>query len=153
MSSRVLVAVDGSPLSLRAFDLALAEHPDAAVVVLHVIDPSEPGYSVPFDGDTRYEPLHGSEEWYDRAEEATDELFADLHERAGEATDRLATVSAVGDPARLVVEHAEEEAVDRVFVGSHGRESPDTPLLGRVAELVVSRCPVTVTVVREPTEE
>ncbi|MGM0716648.1 MAG: universal stress protein [Halobacteriota archaeon] len=43
MSTRVLVPIDGSPLSRRALRHALEEFPHASVTVYHVIDLFEPG--------------------------------------------------------------------------------------------------------------
>jgi nucleotide-binding universal stress UspA family protein len=54
----------------------------------------------------------------------------------------------VGVPSRAIVEWAEENEVDGVVIGSHGREGVSRVLLGSVAETVVRRSPVPVTVVR-----
>jgi nucleotide-binding universal stress UspA family protein len=146
MAETILVPVDGSPLSMRAFDRAL-ETAAQRVVAFHVVDPADPGYSTPADVDVRTEPLHGSQEWHDRAAEATEELFDDLRGRAPGDVD-LETVTVVGDPVREIVDYAERNDVDEIVLGGHGRQGETGILLGRVAELVVARSPVTVTVVR-----
>ena len=67
------------------------------------------------------------------------------------AEERDATVSTEtvrGTPARRIVEFAEEEGVDQIVIGSHGRSGVSRVLLGSVAEQVVRRSPVPVTVVR-----
>jgi len=46
------------------------------------------------------------------------------------------------------VEFAHEGDCDHVIIGSHGREGILRVLLGRVAETVVRRAPMPVTVVR-----
>ncbi|MFB6129930.1 MAG: universal stress protein [Salinigranum sp.] len=147
MAQTILVAVDGSPLSRRAFDRAL-EDSDERVVVLHVIDPSDPGYSTPVDVDTTIEPRHGSEEWYERAREHAQALFDELEDRGGQTDIDVEMVTVSGDPARSVVDYAESNDVDQIYVGGHGRSGETNITLGRVAELVVARAPVTVTVVR-----
>lgn len=146
MTSKILVPVDGSPLSRQAFEQALSDAD--AVVALHVVDPSEPGYSTPMDVDMSTEPLLGSEEWYERAAEVAEELFDELREQAADADTAIETETVRGDPVRTIVEYASSHDVDAIYMGSHGRTGDTSILLGRVAELVAARSPVTVTIVR-----
>lgn len=149
MSDRILVPVDGSPLSRRALEVACEEHPDAEIIALHVIDPTDPGYSVfGVDVDPTTEPRHGSDAWYDRAEALADELFEDLADVADERGVSLRTETTVGRPDREIVEHAEERDVDHVVMGSHGREEDSRLLLGSVTEAVAFRAPVRVSLIR-----
>jgi nucleotide-binding universal stress UspA family protein len=145
---RILVPMDGSPLSKRALRIAREEHPDAAVTVLHVVDPTSPGYSYPMDIDLDREPLHGSEEWYERSRELADDLFAEVAAIAEEYGTEVATDTTVGEPGRAVVEYAAEHDVDEICIGSHGRGDEDLQLLGTVTETVVFRSPVRVLLVR-----
>jgi len=50
----------------------------------------------------------------------------------------------VGDPASAIVEAAEEENVDLIVLGTHGRTGLTRLLMGSVAENVVrkAKCPV-----------
>lgn len=149
MTDRILVPIDGSPLSRRALETALQEYPDATVVALHVIDPSEPGYSVydvPFDNEV--EPLHGSEEWYERARELADDLFEDAREVAAEYDADLETEVVVGSPNRRIVEYAEDTDIDQIVVGSHGRDEDARILLGSVTESIAFRAPMRVSLIR-----
>jgi nucleotide-binding universal stress UspA family protein len=145
---RILVPVDGSPLSREALEYACSEHDPESVTVLHVIDPSEPAYGALEEIDVRQEPLHGSEEWYERAETAAEELVADVREEVSAGDIDIETAVETGDPARLIVDRAEAGDVDHVVMGSHGRSGLDRLLLGSVAETVVRRSPITVTIVR-----
>lgn len=153
MSRQLLVPVDGSPLSKQALEYAFENYPDAAVVALHVIDPSEPGYSSMTRVDVRNEPPHGSEAWYDRAAEEEALVFDEVRDLAAEHDAALTTESKTGGPAREIVDYAEEHDIDGIVLGGHGRTGPGRLLLGSVAELVVARSPVTVTVVREVADE
>ncbi|MFC4541415.1 universal stress protein [Halosolutus amylolyticus] len=146
MSSRILVPVDGSPLSMRALRHALRTFPDAEITAYHVVDLFEPD-TVP-DVESSYEPMIGSPEWYSVVDDATDRLFAEVDEIAADYDRSVATESDIGDPKRLVVEYATEEDVDHVVVGSHGRIAPQRSIYGSVTEAVVRRAPVPVTVVR-----
>ncbi|AFZ71686.1 universal stress protein [Natronobacterium gregoryi] len=148
MSRTLLVPVDGSPLSRQALEFALEEYDDVSIVALHVIDPSEPGYSSMTEIDVRTEPPHGSEEWYERAGKEEAQIFEDAREVTSEYDAALETESVVGDPAREIVDYAEEHDIDQIVLGGHGRTGATRLLLGSVAETVVYRAPVTVTVVR-----
>jgi nucleotide-binding universal stress UspA family protein len=148
MSKNVLVPMDGSPLSNEALRHALIEFPDASITVLHVVDIFEPGYGVYSDSETSYEPLMGSEEWYERAEKVSDQLFEEAEELAAEHGREISTESEIGDPKRIIVDFADEEEIDHVVVGAHGRTEKERPIFGSIAEIVARRLPVPVTLVR-----
>lgn len=144
----VLVPMDGSPLSKQALEVALEERPEATITVLHVIDPTQAGYSYPIEFDLDTEPLHGSEEWYERSEELAEQLFSDVREMASDHDRTVETETAVGEPGRTIVEFASESDVDEIVIGSHGRSDEEQMLLGSVTETVVFRSPVRVLLVR-----
>ncbi|MFB6128070.1 MAG: universal stress protein [Halolamina sp.] len=140
MSRTLLVGYDGSPRAASALSLAVSEWPEATVVLLTVVDPIEAGFSTATGVPT------GAEEWYERAR-------ADAETALSEATaayDRsFETRIEVGRPAATLVEVAEEDRFDHVILGSHGRTGLTRILLGSVAEAVVRKAPVPVTVARE----
>lgn len=144
----LLVPVDGSPLSNRALRVALDEYPNATVTVLHVINPAQPGYSYSAEYDVQDEPLHGSEEWYERSEELAEQLFEAVRDTAVEHGAEVETELAVGEPGRVIVEYAGEHGVDQIVIGSHGRDEAEQVFLGSVTETVVFRSPVRVLLVR-----
>lgn len=144
----LLVPMDGSPLSKEALEIALDEYPGATVTVLHVIDPAQPGYSYPIEFDPEMEPLHGSQEWYDRSEELADHLFEEARAIAAGYEADLVTEVVTGEPGREIVAYSETEDVDQVVIGSHGREDAQQQFLGSVTETVVFRAPVRVLLVR-----
>ncbi|WP_440769615.1 universal stress protein [Natronorubrum sp. DTA28] len=149
MSRQLLVPVDGSPMSRRALEYALEEYPDAPIVAIHVLDPMDPGYSSAIDVDVRNEPPRGSDEWYERAREEEERIFDEVRELAAEYDAEVSTETASGEPAREIVDYADENEIGGIVIGSHGRTGPTRLLLGSVAEMVVRRSPVTVTVVRD----
>ncbi|EMA44967.1 universal stress protein [Halococcus saccharolyticus] len=148
-TTQVLVPIDGSPRSERALDHAL-DMSDVTITVLTVIDPFDvdplsPGLQSP----TGVPGMPGySEEWYESAKADAEELHADARERATE--DDLEVVSEIvfGRPARRIVTYAEDNDIDHIVIGNHGREEFPHVLLGNTAESVVRRSPVNVTVVR-----
>ena len=58
-----------------------------------------------------------------------------------------------GDPATEIAKVATEYAVDAIIMGTRGRRGLDQLLLGSVAEAVVSRSPVPVTLLNEATAQ
>jgi nucleotide-binding universal stress UspA family protein len=145
--AHVLVPMDGSPLSKRALRIALEEHPDATVTVLHVIDPTQPGYSYPIESDLDTEPLHGSEDWYERSEELADQLFSEARDIAAEYDATIETETATGEAGRTIVEFATDGA-DAIYVGHRGLSKKREQVVGSVAKTIVDRATVPVTVVR-----
>jgi nucleotide-binding universal stress UspA family protein len=148
MTENVLVPIDGSPLSRSALRHALREFPDASITALHVVDLFEPGYGAYPDFETSYEPLMGSEAWYERAREISDRLFEEARQLADDYDREIATASETGDPKRIIVEFADEEDIDHVVLGAHGRPEEQRPVFGTVAEIVARRATVPVTLVR-----
>jgi len=137
--TRVLVPIDGSPQAEDALDHAVSEFPDAEIVLLHVIDPIDAGYSAESVLPT------ASGDWYESHKDTAEELFEGANERTGR---EFETAIEVGRPSRTIVEYAEEGDIDHVVMGSHGRSGVARVLLGSVAETVVRRSPVPITVVR-----
>ncbi|SER86410.1 universal stress protein [Natrinema salaciae] len=147
MVRTVLVPVDGSPLSSRALRYALREFPDAELTAYHVIDLFEPDYADQAVA-SMYEPMLGSDEWYRFVGEVRDRRFTEVDEIAADYDRSVATDSDIGDPKRLVLEYATDEDVDQIVLGAHGRSDTKRAVYGSVAERVVRRAPVPVTVVR-----
>lgn len=142
MTRHVLVPLDGSEQSWDALEYALAEFDDVEVTALHVINPLEAGFT------TEAAVPGYSEEWYERSKREAEELFEEARNRADDAGASLSTHVEHGRPTRAVVNYAEEHGVDHVVMGSHGRAGMTRVLLGSVAEGVVRRSPVPVTIVR-----
>lgn len=131
--------MDDSELSERALRYALDAHRDADVTVLHVV-----GEPSPLMGETVRFAL---EENLEQAAAAHAEgLFERVREIADAYDAEVATEVTVGSPARTIVARAEK--FDTVVIGSHGGSLVDRLFVGNVAESVVSRSPVPVTVVR-----
>ncbi|NEU55839.1 universal stress protein [Halorussus sp. MSC15.2] len=142
MTKRILVPIDGSSQSDDALEHALKEFGDHDLTVLHVIDPVDTGYSGPVG------IPGGSEEWYEKAKQESEELFEDAQAVADEYGVTLDTAAEPGRPARTIVEYADDEGFDQIVMGSHGRSGVSRILLGSVAETVVRRATMPVTVVR-----
>ena len=151
MSKRILVAVDGSEEAAEALRFAAAEWPDADLTALHVINPADSatGAEGGFPG--------ASDQWYASAKQRGERILSE----AAEAVDRgIDTRLEVGRPTKTILEvaggekpvgeddDAPGEPFDHVVLASRGRTGLSRVLLGSVAEGVVRRAEVPVTVVR-----
>lgn len=146
MGQHVLVPVDGSAESEKAFEYVLEELPEPTVTLLHVINPvSVFGYA---DADQEEFDLEGYRREERRRRERTEELFEEYRDEAAARGLEVDTVITVGKPAKWILETAEDRGVDHIVMGSHGRSGVGRVLFGSVAETVTRRSPVPVTVVR-----
>ena len=144
MGKRILVPVDGSEQAHQACEFVLSEFPGAEMILLHVVNPAEAGYSA------QASIPSFSEEWYEQQREQAETLFAEIRDDVAEQGVDVEVSSdiEVGKPVSVIVEYAEDNDVDQIVMGSHGRSGVSRVLLGSVAETVVRRSPVPVTVVR-----
>ncbi|WIV67853.1 universal stress protein [Natrialbaceae archaeon AArc-T1-2] len=143
--SRVLVPYDGSELSTAALEFALedAVETDATVVALYVVEP------FPDHTDAALTDREGK--WQDRVEERAEAVFEVIRTVADETVDDdvdLEMEWRYGSPRYKIIDALEGEDVDQVVMGSHGRDGIERLILGSVAEHVMRRADVPVTVVR-----
>ncbi|MBI2480814.1 MAG: universal stress protein [Planctomycetia bacterium] len=140
-ATKILFPTDFSHTGDAALALAtsLARDTGATLLIVHVEEPP-----------TAY---GGGELYYGIPEPATEDLRKMLHKVA--PTDpavpyehRLVT----GDPANAVVRLAEEEGVDMIVLGTHGRTGLSRLLMGSVAEAIVRRAKCPVLSYRKPAE-
>ncbi|ADJ14719.1 universal stress protein [Halalkalicoccus jeotgali] len=143
MAQRVLVPIDGSPQAQESFEYAIREFPDATLIALTVLDPAEMSA-----GGTEMGMASYADRWMEVEEERAEERFDRVRALAADGDVALETQTVLGRPARAIVEYAEDNDVDHVVMGSHGRDGVSRILLGSVAETVVRRSPCPVTVVR-----
>ncbi|EMA45963.1 universal stress protein [Halobiforma nitratireducens] len=144
MTTHVLVPYDGSSAARAALEYACDRFSDDELTLLYVMEPmadysrhrSFPGY--------RTEDQHSNER--DKGEHVLESALETVPDDVS-----ATTALAAGEPGDAIVRYADENAPSHVVIGSHGRDSVARYLLGSVAETVVRRSVVPVTVVR-PTE-
>jgi nucleotide-binding universal stress UspA family protein len=139
---RILVPLDFSQHSQKALSwaLAMAERWRSHILLLHVVPrPSYPPM------------LMGS---YFNVAEFEASLQADAETRAkemvaqtGNKAVQIDTKIVIGEPFSDICHLAEQEKVDLIVMGSHGRTGLSHVLLGSVAERVVRHAPCPVMVV------
>ena len=145
MLSRILVAVDASEREAGVFDAAaaLARKFDAVLYVLRAItvSPEFPPAAVASVADPL--PPHLKRVAFD-----------DLTKLWKRAPDLAPTVPivAIGQPAKMILEAAQDLDVDLIIVGSHGYRGWDH-VLGTTAGKVANQADRNVLVVHQPTTE
>ncbi|UHH26813.1 universal stress protein [Halobacterium noricense] len=144
MSRRILVPVDGSPQSEAALDYVLDNHPDAQVLLLHVLNPA----STYTYGDDEYFDFEGYQAEAKRQHEHAEQLLGEYGETASERGVDFETRLETGKPAAKIIETVEAEDIDHIVMGSRGRSGVGRVLFGSVAETVTRRAPVPVTILR-----
>jgi nucleotide-binding universal stress UspA family protein len=137
---RILVPLDNSDPARKALEHAITHYSDTEITVLHVINPMVSLYG----GDTDYNYRRMVEE----GEKKANELFANVTSEINIDQVSIETDTVVGQTARSIVEYADQHEFDQIILGSHGRSGASRVLLGSVAETVVRRSAVPVTVVR-----
>jgi len=154
MLKHVLVPLDGSDLAARALDYAQAVvGPDGEITLLTAIDPPEyVAYSMygaqavpPQTVDPHPNPDYTSatEEVARQSRAYLDSIAADL-ERGGLRVHRHV---AIGSPAELIIEAAEEIGADAIVMSTHGRSGISRWILGSITNKVLSAAPCPVFVI------
>jgi nucleotide-binding universal stress UspA family protein len=136
----ILIATDGSPSAQEAVEvgLELAKEQGAHVTLLHVAEPEEVR-----GGRGGSHPLTHTEE-IDESETAL-KAAADAAEEGGVSytLERVA-----GDTVESIVAVADEKKADLIVLGSRGRGSVTSALLGSVSHAVLRRASRPVLVVK-----
>ena len=142
MARVFVVAVDGSPGSLRALDLAvdLAKPANDSLILAHIIEWSPFSFHT---ADELAERHKRREEELERAEKA---VLAPASKRVDEAGLSCETVVKHGHPAESLLETADEAKASLIFIGRKGQSRMGALLFGSVAGSLVqmSKIPVTV---------
>jgi nucleotide-binding universal stress UspA family protein len=133
MYERLLVSTDGSENMERVIKsgITIADQLEVSVHALSVIPNVVTRDHLAYDPETA-------------AENAVEELKQKCRER-GIAVD---TEIRKGDPVEEILNCSEENNIDIIILGTHGRTGLDHAVIGSVAEQVVRRAPVPVMTVR-----
>ena len=144
MYDEILVPTDGSPAADAAVEHAvtLAEKFDSTIHALYVVDA------------TAYSSLEGGSQMVAEALEDEGEAAVSRIRVAAEKAGVPADETVVsGTPFRSIIDYADEEDVDLITMGTHGRRGIDRYLLGSVTERVVRSADAPVLTVRIREEE
>ena len=142
MYERILLPTDGSVSTDKAVEQALnlADAYDAGLHVLSVVDR------------TIVPPDVRSDILYDELEDECADAVSDVEAAANEAGVDVETTVLRGTPHRVILDYADDNDIDCIVMGTHGRRGLDRYLLGSVTERVVRMADVPVLTVHEPEE-
>jgi nucleotide-binding universal stress UspA family protein len=157
---KILYATDLSPNAQYAFSYAasLADHYDAKITVLHVLETLNPNTAMEVQG------YFGEEEWDKIQKEKQEGLLDDITSRLNDFCTQISgklkdckiivenILSVAGVPAEEILKLADKQDVDVIVMGSHGHGLFTDALMGGTARRVINRSPAPVLVVR-PEEE
>lgn len=139
--TQLLVPFDGSAAATEALLFACERFDDAAIRVLFVVDTSVTHQP------ERYLGMKLGD-IYEKREQEGERHLAAAERIAADRGVSVTTALTRGEPARAVLEAVEAHDVDHVVIGSYSRSVFERFFLGSVAERVVERAPVSVTVIR-----
>lgn len=139
MYDAVLVPTDGSPGAEAAVDhgIHMAAQNDATVHAVYVADVTDFGDLAEGDEDLVAQGYEVIEPVVTKAEEAGLEVVETVLE---------------GTPHERLLEYAEQEEIDAIAIGTHGKSGLSRVLLGSTAEEIVREATVPVLTVREGLE-
>lgn len=147
MYERILIPTDGSDVAQAAVDQAIdiAEKYGAEVHALFVADTDAIAYGLGAEQVDRIRQgnFAAMTELREDAEEATGYVRERAEARGLEFRERHAG----GQPHRMIADYAEDEGIDLIVIGSHGRAGVRRALLGSVTERVLRSTHVPVLVV------
>lgn len=147
LRKKILVAIDGSPLSDKAAEEAIrmaAGNPSrfkSKVFGLLVL-PNDPRNT--FTDFVPAKPITETDAWGDLKER----IFYVIEKNAAEEGVELETAVAYGDPADELIRFAQREEIDVIIIGSTGKGFLKRKLLGSVSHKVVKSAKCSVYVVR-----
>ena len=145
MTRRVLISIDDSVAASAALEYAVPQFRDAELTVLHVCRVAKTDESI------RQRALKAECEAQREASRALAErLFKNARELADGSGTKLTTAIEYGSLSDRICTYTEENGIDHIVIGTHGRRGLSRFLLGSVAEGVVRRSSVPVTIVPEP---
>lgn len=139
----ILVAVDFSQSSEYAFQyaLSLAKKYDGRLVIIHVVNE-------PAAFRTLYVPHISFEKLDQEIEESAQKMIEKFCRTQINDYSKYESFVVSGIPNDEIIKKAQEQSVDLIVMGTHGRTGIDHVLFGSTAEKVVRKSPVPVMTVR-----
>jgi len=137
----IVVATDGSENSDRAvsYGIEIAKMSGATVHAIYVVDTSSFS-SIPMDA--------GWEAMYEILKKEGNKAVSYVKETGEAAGVEVKEIIEEGHPSNEIIDFAENNNVDLIVMGTHGKSGIDRFLLGSVAEKVVRNSKIPVMVVR-----
>jgi nucleotide-binding universal stress UspA family protein len=151
MAKNILAAIDGSEHAWKALDLAadIAKHSGAQLIVLHVV-PYEPmSEAMRAFAEAEHMPVAEEEGRYHFARTLGDRLTRSAEARARDrGLSNVVGRTIEGKPADQILEVADGQHVDMIFMGSRGLSDARALFLGSVSHKVANHAACTCVTVK-----
>lgn len=136
----MLVAIDGSDHSERAFDEAVeaAKRDDAKLNIISIINDSELSTSA-----FSFSKLYAAEK-----EQVEKELLKKVQDASRRELENVEPFVELGSPKEKIVDFAKNNEIDLIFLGATGKGEIRLSRIGSTAAYVVNHAPCSVTVIR-----
>lgn len=135
----ILIPYDGSEPAKKAVEYGIKEHAEKELILIRVVEVA--------GGATAAGINLAQEKIRSLRSEVRKEISDEVVDMLDEAGVEYDTEIVFGEPANEIVEYAVENDMEGIIIGSHGRSGVSRMFLGSVAEKVVRRAPMPVTVV------
>ncbi|MBV0900391.1 universal stress protein [Haloarcula salina] len=147
MYDHILVPTDGSDTAENAVDQAIdiASKYGSTVHALYVVDVDATSYSLGTEQVDRIRQGHLDE--MTEVKEDADEATGYVADRGAEHGVEVVEHVTAGEPARAIRKFVDDNDIDLVVMGSHGRSGLKRVILGSVTEKVLRRTRLPVLVV------
>ncbi|NML34648.1 universal stress protein [Paraburkholderia antibiotica] len=134
MYTRILVAVDGSNTSRRAFEAALdlAQTNGAVLRPFYVVENTPMYFEAP-----GYDPSILRTRLVEEGQELRAEFSKAMADKGVKGDPAVSEASSLGDVSEIVLQAAAEFNADLLVMGTHGRRGFQRLILGSVAERCV----------------
>ena len=120
--------------------LFMAEKYNSQICLLHVVeDIGKWGFG--------YLPHPSMKTYQQEAQTAAEKALNKLCDRDMQSCPNFKRILISGDPASEILKAVEQEDIDMIVMGTHGRKGMEHAIFGSVAENVVKKSPVPVTVI------
>lgn len=142
---KVLVAVDFSPASTLALEMARKVAPEAEVLLLHV-------FEVPFEGMLSYSSIRTDviDQYRTQARDDALARLRDMAAAAGLERGRYKVVAEQGEAGTRLSAVEDQFGCDLVLLGKHGQHVTEELLLGSLTSRVLAESRADVLVVTDP---
>lgn len=147
MFEKILIPTDGSTPATNAarkgVEIAVAH--DATVHVMSVVEPVPLGglSAGPEPASTGHGEIIGEQE--EQARNAIETVTKLCEDHGVDAVEALV----YGKPSEEIIDYVDEEGINAIVMGTHGRSGAERLLIGSVAEKVVRQSPVPVMTIRQ----
>ena len=137
---KVLIAIDGSPASMRAVDFVIALAARAPTTHIHLINVQSPP-----PAQVRLEAGLTDAAWQASLQEAGRHVLEPVEKALDKSGLRFTSSVCVGEPVHEIIERAHSLGCTQIVMGTRGMSALGSLVLGSVATRVVHHvtCPVT----------